>query len=56
MTRLVRAYVSSSVDLLRYVWGTGRWWVGFIIPALVVATALFASAKLAVPTVVYAFF
>jgi hypothetical protein len=52
----LRHGLGMAVDLVRYVWGTGRWWIGVLIPGLAIASALIAAAKLAVPTIVYAFF
>lgn len=49
-------FATTVWDLVMYVWRTGRWWIGMLIPALVVAAALLAAAKVTVPTIVYAFF
>lgn len=53
---MARNTIRFASDLVRYAARSGRWWIAVIIPTLAVAAIAVSAAKVAVPTVVYAFF
>lgn len=46
----------AVADLGGYMVRSGRWWIALLIPVLTVAAVVVATVKVAVPSVVYAFF
>ena len=56
VTNTLRQGLRFLTDLFRYGTRTGRWWMAFIIPLLAIAAIAMSAVKVAVPTVVYAFF
>lgn len=54
--RSVTQFVRFVSDLGGYMVRSGRWWVALLIPVLTVAAVAVAAVKVAVPSVVYAFF
>lgn len=56
MIRTLRDGIGVAADLVRYGAHSGRWWFVVTVPLLAAAAIVVAVAKVAVPTVVYAFF